>query len=116
MMGDRRQNGAAVYSKRLTLTFDNGPTPGITERVLDILARNCVQATFFVIGTEFKNPNFAAMAESGGIRGIRLEDPAVVEPGIAAALAHNGPVLIDAIVNRRELSIPPTITVLGKGG
>ena len=27
-------------------------------------------------GTELKNPNFAAMAEAVGIRGIRLEDPA----------------------------------------
>jgi pyruvate dehydrogenase (quinone) len=39
-------------------------------------------------GTEFKNPNFAAMAESMGIRGIRLEDAADVEPGTRAALAH----------------------------
>ncbi len=65
---------------------------------------------FLDFGTEFKNPNFAAMAESVGIRGIRLEDAADVEPGIAAALAHDGPVLVDAVVNRQELSIPPTIT------
>jgi hypothetical protein len=35
------------------------------------------------------------------------EDAADVEPGIAAALAHDGPVLIDAVVSRQELSIPP---------
>jgi pyruvate dehydrogenase (quinone) len=28
------------------------------------------------------------MAEAAGIRGIRIEDPADVESGIAAALAH----------------------------
>jgi pyruvate dehydrogenase (quinone) len=65
---------------------------------------------FLDFGTPFKNPNFAAMAEAVGIRGIRLEEPADVEAGIAAALAHDGPVLIDAVVNRQELSIPPTIT------
>src|SRR4051794_26538371 len=32
------------------LTFDNGPTPGITEPVLDILGQHGVPATFFAIG------------------------------------------------------------------
>jgi pyruvate dehydrogenase (quinone) len=71
---------------------------------------------FLDFGTSFKNPNFAAIAEAAGIRGIRLEDPADVESGIAAALAHNGPVLVDAVVNRNELSIPPRITLeMAKG-
>jgi peptidoglycan-N-acetylglucosamine deacetylase len=34
----------------VTLTFDNGPTPGITEPVLDVLAQHSVPATFFSIG------------------------------------------------------------------
>jgi pyruvate dehydrogenase (quinone) len=71
---------------------------------------------FFDFGTDLKNPNFAAIAEAVGIRGIRLEDPAEVEPGITAALAHNGPVLIDAVVNRQELSIPRHISIeMAKG-
>jgi hypothetical protein len=45
------------------------------------------------------------MAEAVGIRGIRIEDPAEVEDGIAAALAHDGPVLVDAVVNRTELAM-----------
>jgi peptidoglycan/xylan/chitin deacetylase (PgdA/CDA1 family) len=36
--------------KRVTLTFDNGPTPGITERVLDILSARRIRTTFFVVG------------------------------------------------------------------
>ena len=71
---------------------------------------------FLDFGTEFKNPNFAAMAEVCGVRGIRLEDPADVEKGIAEALAHNGPVLVDAVVSRTVLPIPPAITVeMAKG-
>ena len=75
------------------------------------------KATGFInVGTELKNPNFAAMAEAIGIRGIRLEDPAKVTEGIAAALAHDGPVLVDAVVNRTELAMPPAITVeMAKG-
>jgi pyruvate dehydrogenase (quinone) len=65
---------------------------------------------FLPSGTDLQNPNFAAMAEAVGIRGIRLEDPAHVNDGIAAALTHDGPVLVDAIVNRQELAMPPAIT------
>jgi pyruvate dehydrogenase (quinone) len=71
---------------------------------------------FIDFGTELKNPNFAAMAEAIGIRGIRLEDPSEVNDGIAEALAHDGPVLIDAVVNRTELAMPPSITLeMAKG-
>ena len=71
---------------------------------------------FLDFGTSFKNPNFAAMAEASGVRGIRLEDPAKVDEGVAAALAHDGPVLIDAVVSRMVLPIPPAITAeMAKG-
>src|SRR6202041_2115054 len=43
---------------------------------------------FLDFGTGCKNPSFAAMAEAAGVRGIRIEDSAAVEKGIAAALAH----------------------------
>jgi pyruvate dehydrogenase (quinone) len=71
---------------------------------------------FLDFGTGFKNPNFAAMAEAVGVRGIRLEHPSEVEDGIAAALAHDGPVLVDAVVNRQELAMPPAVTLeMAKG-
>src|SRR5215471_15668844 len=71
---------------------------------------------FLPFGTDFKNPNFAAMAEAIGMRGVRIEDPGKVEEGIAAALNHNGPVLVDAVVNRTELAMPPAVTLeMAKG-
>jgi len=60
-------------------------------------------------GTTLDNPDFAKMAEAIGIRGFRVEDPGEVPAAIQAALAHDGPVLIDALVNRQELSMPPKI-------
>jgi len=36
--------------KKLFLTFDDGPTPGVTESVLEILAQYEAKATFFCIG------------------------------------------------------------------
>ncbi|TMJ88073.1 MAG: hypothetical protein E6G76_11340 [Alphaproteobacteria bacterium] len=56
------------------------------------------------------------MAEAVGIRGIRIEDAGKVNEAIAAALAHDGPVVVDAVVNRTELAMPPSITVeMAKG-
>jgi pyruvate dehydrogenase (quinone) len=71
---------------------------------------------FLDTGTTLKNPNFAAMAQSIGVRGIRLEDPGEVETGIADAFANDGPVLIDAVVSRMVLPVPPSITAdMAKG-
>lgn len=36
--------------KEVALTFDDGPVPGRTERILDTLARYDVQATFLMVG------------------------------------------------------------------
>ncbi|HEV7443240.1 MAG TPA: ubiquinone-dependent pyruvate dehydrogenase [Steroidobacteraceae bacterium] len=66
---------------------------------------------FLNTGTELRNPNFALLAEAVGIRGIRLEDASEVREGITAALAHDGPVLIDAVVNRTELVMPASLTL-----
>lgn len=68
------------------------------------------------VGTDLANPDFAAMARAIGIHGIRLEHPEEIRDGIAEALAHDGPVLIDAVVSRTELAMPPTITTqMAKG-
>ncbi|MBV8097017.1 MAG: ubiquinone-dependent pyruvate dehydrogenase, partial [Acetobacteraceae bacterium] len=73
-------------------------------------------AGFLDYGTGLANPNFAAMAEAAGIRGIRIEDPGEVDDGITEAFTHNGPVVVDAVVNRTELAMPPSITVeMAKG-
>ena len=34
----------------IVLTFDDGPTPGKTDKVLTALAAECVRATFFMVG------------------------------------------------------------------
>jgi peptidoglycan/xylan/chitin deacetylase (PgdA/CDA1 family) len=40
----------------LTLTFDNGPDPVVTPRVLDILGERGIKTTFFVIGEKLADP------------------------------------------------------------
>ena len=41
---------------RVTLSFDNGPDPDITPRVLDVLAERGVTAHFFVLGKWLADP------------------------------------------------------------
>ncbi len=61
-------------------------------------------------GTELKNPDFGAVAQAIGIFGRRVEHPADLEQAVADALAHEGPALVDVVVARQELSIPPAIS------
>ncbi|MEU4311011.1 ubiquinone-dependent pyruvate dehydrogenase [Nocardia sp. NPDC024068] len=61
-------------------------------------------------GTDLKNPDFGAVARAMGIRGLRVERPGDLEPAVAEALAHEGPALVDVVVARQEMTIPPAIT------
>ncbi len=67
-------------------------------------------AGFVNYGTELQNPDFAAVAEAIGIRGIRVDHSDQLEDGLAAALAHDGPALVSVQANRQELSMPPAVT------
>ncbi|WP_374026385.1 ubiquinone-dependent pyruvate dehydrogenase [Mycobacterium sp. HNNTM2301] len=61
-------------------------------------------------GTELTNPDFAAVAESIGLLGRRIEHPGDLPSALADALSHDGPALVDVVTARQELSIPPAIT------
>jgi pyruvate dehydrogenase (quinone) len=61
-------------------------------------------------GTDLKNPDFAKLAEAAGLLGLTAETPDQVRPMIAEALAHDGPALVEVVVSRQELSMPPTIS------
>lgn len=39
-----------LADKEVVLTFDDGPLPPYTDRILDILASECVKATYFIVG------------------------------------------------------------------
>ena len=46
----------------LTLSFDNGPEPGVTPLVLDVLAERGIRTTFFVIGEKLADPERRRLA------------------------------------------------------
>jgi pyruvate dehydrogenase (quinone) len=67
-------------------------------------------AGFVNYGTTLENPDFAALAQALGMHGQRVERPDDLEAALQTAFAHDGPALVEAIVARQELSIPPAIT------
>ena len=62
-------------------------------------------------GTDLVNPNFAKLAESANVFGVRVEKPEELRPALTEALAYDGPALVEVVVNRQELSMPPTISL-----
>ena len=74
---------------------------------LDFVNIEQQEAGMIPFGVEFKNPNFAKVAEAMGAKGIRIEEPGDVRDGLAQALAHKGgPVVVDAVVDPFALSLP----------
>jgi len=62
-------------------------------------------------GTELENPDFARLAEAAGLLGLTAARPEQVRPMIAQALAHDGPALVEVLVHRQELAMPPSISL-----
>jgi peptidoglycan/xylan/chitin deacetylase (PgdA/CDA1 family) len=57
---------------RVSLSFDNGPEPGVTEGVLDQLARFAIKATFFVIGRKLQSAEARRLLDRALAEGHRL--------------------------------------------
>lgn len=66
---------------------------------------------FLDTAVDLQNPNFAAMAQAMGVKGVRIERAQDLQAGIAEAFAHDGPALVDVVTARQELVMPPKITL-----
>ena len=57
----------STTEKRIALTFDDGPNPRHTPRLLDLLAKKGIPATFFLVGRRVKRfPELAARMAGDG--------------------------------------------------
>ncbi|MBB5340779.1 ubiquinone-dependent pyruvate dehydrogenase [Tunturiibacter gelidoferens] len=61
--------------------------------------------------TDLDNPSFADLANSIGIHGVHVDQPNNLESALRTAFATPGPALIEVMVNRQELSMPPHISL-----
>src|SRR5580698_7421512 len=61
-------------------------------------------------GTDLDNPDFAAIARSVGLFGVRVDKADELEGALKEAFEHDGPALVDVQTARYELSLPPKLT------
>src|SRR6202453_4366840 len=79
----------------------------LNNESLDFVNIEMQEAGVVPFGVDFKNPNFAKVAEAMGAKGIRIQEPGDVREGLSEALAHkSGPVVVDAVVDPYALSLP----------
>ncbi len=49
-LSKQQREPSFLREKEVVLTFDDGPSPWVTPRILDTLERHCTRATFFSVG------------------------------------------------------------------
>jgi pyruvate dehydrogenase (quinone) len=81
------------------VVFDNGR--------LGMVKLEMEQVGLPEFGTVLHNPDFSRVAEACGLQGFRAEHPDEVEGAIKAALAFDGPALVDCVTNPDEVAVPP---------
>ncbi|MGW9113440.1 ubiquinone-dependent pyruvate dehydrogenase [Microbacterium sp. NPDC055683] len=103
---------AMMLGELITLTQNGLPvkTVVVNNSSLNFVELEMKAAGFVTYGTDLANPDFAAVANALGIKGIRVERSTDLPAAIAELLAHDGPALLDVVTERQELSMPPTVT------
>ena len=104
---------AMLLGDLLTLHQLNAPVKIVVFRndSLDFVELEMKAGGFLDFGTDLKNPDFAALAQAAGILGLKAETAKDVRPMLQKAFTHDGPALVEVLVHRQELSMPPTITL-----
>jgi pyruvate dehydrogenase (quinone) len=85
------------------IVFNNG--------ALSFVELEMKAAGLLTYGTSLIDTDFSKLAEAAGILGLRAEKPEQVKPILNQAIEHSGPALVDVVVNRQELLIPPSINL-----
>lgn len=99
----------------VTLTFDNGPEPAATPRVLDVLGSFGIPATFFVLGSKLADPARRALAKRAHAEGHWIGNHTmthrtplgrVADPAQAIAEIVEAQALIDELAHPDRLFRP----------
>ena len=81
----------ALADHEVVLTFDDGPLPGTTPRILAALARQCVRATFFLVGRNvLAAPALVRQEVAAGhsVGSHSFSHPGITERGLSDAAAR----------------------------
>ena len=77
--------------------------------VLGFVAMEMKAGGYLTNGTDLHPTNFAAIAKACGIKSFRVEKPEDLNSALEQAFAIEGPVLVDVVVAKEELAMPPEI-------
>lgn len=99
----------------VTLTFDNGPEPGVTEQVLEVLKQAKIGATFFVLGAKLADPARRRLAQQAHSEGHWIGNHTmthrrplgtIAEPGVARAEILETEALLGPLAHPERLFRP----------
>jgi pyruvate dehydrogenase (quinone) len=93
----------AAYKLPVKIVVFNNSTLGLVK--VEMLVDG-----FPDFGVDVPMVDYAAVANSLGIFGQRVEKPTEIEGALRAAFAFDGPSLVDLVTDPLALSLPPTIT------
>ncbi|HLH49574.1 MAG TPA: polysaccharide deacetylase family protein [Roseiarcus sp.] len=103
-----------LQDHEVVLTFDDGPEPGTTAKILDALASQCVRATFFVIGRKVEqSPDLARreVAEGHTVAYHTYSHPQptmrAMSAGAARADVARGIAAVETLAYGEEIGGPP---------
>ena len=68
-----------------------------------------IAAGLLPFGTGLSGGDFSKVAQACGLHGARVYKPEELRPALREAFAYDGPALVEVMVHRQELSMPPTI-------
>jgi acetolactate synthase-1/2/3 large subunit len=80
----------------ITVVFDDGAYGNVRRMQEQLYGGR-------TIASELKNPSFAALGEVFGLQGLRATEPDELRLALRAALAHNGPSLIEVPVGEMPM-------------
>lgn len=92
-----------LRAKELVLTFDDGPWPATTPKVLDVLRRECVRATFFLLGRNAEA--FPQIARRTSLEGHTIGHHTYAHPLLSHMSLARAEIEIDRGIAADELAV-----------
>jgi peptidoglycan/xylan/chitin deacetylase (PgdA/CDA1 family) len=100
--------------RRVVFTFDDGPDPATTPRLLDILRKHSVHAIFFVVGSKLESESGRAIVRQAGADGHTIGNHSYshtaltqLSPAEIASEIRRTQALIESVTGGRKLLRPP---------
>lgn len=94
---------ARKYSRPIKVVVFNNSKLGMIKFEQEVMG-------FPEWGVDLLNPDFAQLARSMGIEGLKVEESNQLDEGVKKLLATKGPAVLEVIVNGEERPMPPRLT------